>query len=52
MITKIVQNLGERSGVIIMMDNNVGEEEQKLYRCFRKDNGPLTAQLFVFKDRH
>ncbi len=51
MITKIVQNLGERSGVIIMMENNVGEGEKKLYRCFRKNNGRLTVQR-VFKDRH
>ncbi len=31
------------------MENNVGEEEQKLYRRFRKDNGPLTVQLFFLK---
>ncbi len=31
--------------VTIKMEKNVGEGEQKLHSCFRKDLGPLTVQL-------
>ncbi len=41
----------KKSGVTIMMENNVCEGEQKSHSCCRKDNGPLTVQLFL-KDRH
>ncbi len=32
-----------------MPENNDGEGEQKLHRCFKKDFGPLTAQRVFFK---
>ncbi len=32
-----------------MIENNAGEGEQKLHKCFRKDNGPMTVILFFLK---
>ncbi len=52
MTTYTDQNLGIRkhkmSGVTIMLQNNAGEGQQKLHGFFKKDNGPLTVQLFFF----
>ncbi len=41
----------ETAVLVCVMEKNVGEDEQKLHRCFRKDFRLLMVKLFFFKTR-